>query len=1367
MQKKIVGIQIISPGSNPDVDSDFNTKVRGETLSYVENLYGKGNISNIGTQSTLAAKGAFKAACTIFGVPFSQANKAASLIPPPVEGEDIALHEIFDPEHPRFHEGADFRNFVSGDTWKNILEAALGMEGRTKANGVHACVTGDALVTTGRGLVELKGVKEGDLVLTHKGRFRKVVKSSRTGEKNVFSVSAMGFPCVEATEDHPFFVGRMSPDGKISARWSEVKDLDPVRDYLAVPLPDRGIDLDGSPVLTTEGFWWLLGKAAADGGVSDDGKLVVVCRSSRKHGTGDVRAVRRVVSSVAQEVAKNDSGDTVAAAVVNNLVDVDSRGARSEVVVIDFDPVTKDFLLSLSDRDSGSIILKDSVLSLPDDFLASIMSGFRSSNGSLDHESCLSTVDTDDMETALTLSKIALALYGYPTSIKDSRFRSSYTQRGFLNDLASVAVFDVSGSRILSDKDDAVEDDYTERESKEFFSVGHVFDKSSDIDFRQETEYPERPGRRFVIGWKIPYVKWCDRSRRVRSEKTSDTRKPVRDDEGVLWVPLLSVKDLDTVKDVYNLTVEDDSSYVVNGLAVHNCGVIISAKPLDETIPLQVRQDDGRVVTQWSYQDCESLGLIKMDFLGLDTVDIIQNTLEYIKKSGKTPPNMLEIIHGDMDDPKVFELFQRGDTVGVFQFGSSMVRELLQQMLPTEFNDLVACTAIARPGPMGMGSHRHYSDRKNGREPSTPIHPDFEGSPLEDILANTYNLCVYQEQVTLIANRIAGMSLQEGDKLRKAMGKKKKDIMDVMRPKFIQGGMENGYSEKAMTTLWDVLEPFAKYAFNKSHSVAYAMTAYQSAYLKTYYPVEFMSALISQTVDNKDKTLNNVLEAKRMGITMGTVDINLSDARVSPDYTGKSGVEILYGLSGVKAVSPSAAQVIVDERRKNGAYTSVQDVITRCVNAGITNRRVFENLAAAGAFDALSPNRRSIVMSVPDLMKNAKKTSQESESLFSMFDENESVQVSLADVEDWPYDERLKEEADVVGMYLSGHPLDNVDGAHGEKGGVKTVSEVSIKDLVSQNKSCRATIIAAVSSIVTKKSRSGTGYILSLDDGTGFLQARPTSAVVNQIRKFEAIESVKRAYARRDTVSKDLRRLALAPTLSRRPFEMNKVYVFDVMFYSTDQGGRCKIERVRDVSFSKDGTLATRIICLSGPDKNKTRRALGAFVKKIEQRHPGDTSVFAGYIDRNAFRYGEDALTSYMLDVIDGNVTDPSGKNDEPSYETAYGAGEHHDEDGSLKTVFGEDSAPSRRGRKAKEDTKVSQRRVPSLLDVPERYRKSFPRRRYEMTGIVFEDTEAMVDMSSRVESVIENKVGYDRYDHGFVRLVRKEDGTTDREYLS
>ena len=1079
----------------------------------------------------------------------------------------------------------------------------------------------------------------------------------------------------------------------------------------------------------------------------------------------------------------------------------------------------------------------------------------------------------------------------------------------------------------------------------------------------------------------------------------------------------------------------------VQGTGVHACGVIISNKPLTDTIPLMVDSKDGKVTTQWSYQECEALGLIKMDFLGLDTVDLIQHTVEFIQRSGKEPPNMTEIIHGKMDDEGTYRLFQRGETIGVFQFGSEMVRGLLKHMKPTEFNDLAACTAVARPGPMGMNSHTMYADRKNNLAPVEPIHPDFVGSPLEEILGGTYGLCVpagtliedsttgrrvpiesfteghrtpswdpdtgnvvhspvfkvihtgmqnvvkvctwdgwettvgvdhemltpsgfvkageltthdsvgvisqgrlrwdrvtaleaagvmdcydldvndthtylvdgfvthncvYQEQIMQLAQRIAGMSLQEGDKLRKAMGKKKADVMAKMKPRFIQGGVGNGYSEEAMNKLWDILEPFAKYAFNKclhgdtevltsqntkttvkdlyhrfksgeknikilsmfeggglhfhniseivqtgrkplwivktesgktikitenhrmlttdgyrtiksggiqvgseliddkywnnrfrtvqrrptprrgwshksisyhevknisfssdvdktlaenyliargaifetnkiisspkeeilgaadffvngtyfemdskglgrqhlidskygtvpfvyltpenyrdeidaalmghhksggdkvvsitppeiledgsvrremtyditmsddgpanfianglvshnSHSVAYAMNAYQAAYLKTHYPVEFMSALVAQTISDRDKTLNNLREARRMGLTMGTVDINLSEVRMAPDYSGESPFEILYGISGVKSVSEDTARLIVAERERGGRFTSVYDAVTRCVAAGVNNKTVLVNLALAGAFDSLEPNRRRVVEAIPALLSVGRDESSKGMSLLAALDVPGEDIFMMPDVEDYSYTDRLGMEADMVGLYLSSHPMDHADLSPFGATPLKAVASAA-----SGFGSGTARVAAAVSGIEMRTTGRGKMCTLHLDDGDGFLPVRLSPKVVSGVEKFEAMEDIKTRFCKgemevpKSTVAKALKDVPVVETIRQ-----NMVYVMDVTYRRMFGGGQgvVWVDSIRPVTFTHDGGLPVRVrINVDRLGVDRARKAYVAIPRMLAEKTPGSTPIMIAH-----YRPGDGTATSdedrcrYALEVM-------------------------------------------------------------------------------------------------------------------------------------
>lgn len=780
----------------------------------------------------------------------------------------------------------------------------------------------------------------------------------------------------------------------------------------------------------------------------------------------------------------------------------------------------------------------------------------------------------------------------------------------------------------------------------------------------------------------------------------------------------------------------------VKSTGVHACGIIISAKPLTDTVPLHIRKKDGKVITQWTYQECEALGLIKMDFLGLDTVDLIQHTIEYIQKSGKDAPNMIAITQGKMNDPEVYKLFQEGHTVGVFQFGSEMVRNLLRQMKPTEFNDLAACTAVARPGPMGMNSHTMYAERKNGLAKIEALHPDFKDSPLEKILSQTYGLCIYQEQSMRIASEIAGMTLQEGDKLRKAMGKKKHDIMMKMKPKFISGGIANGYSEDAMNKLWDVLEPFSKYAFNKSHSVAYAMNAYQAAYLKTHYPVEFIAALIAQTIDKKDKTLNNLREARRMGISMGTVNINLSDVRVSPDYSGESGFEILYGFSGVKGVSESSAEIIIKERDSGGRFTSVQDAVSRCVMAGITKKDVFINLAMAGAFDDLEPNRRKVIESIPGMLTDGRKMINHGMDLFSLAGQGAEDTFEMVDVEDYPYVDRLRLEADMIGMYLTGHPMDRIGGSTG-------LDNVSIKSLSALKKRQKVKVVAAVS-MESKNTRRGKMVTMHLDDGTGLISTRVTDDVVKGMDKTSARNDIRSRFCRGDlSVPKTAIEKAFSDVTGLPDVQNNGVYLLTVDVIPA-WGGKgdpmTKVSSIQPVTFAHDGSLPVRVRVNYGEESGLGKERASLVYRKlpgfVRRQCPGDSHLMIARYNSDRSQVSEEAFIRYALDII---------KRDSRQAERQDSSEEVSQQEGLLND-------DSKSVKKKPASKKKTERQWPT--SVPSRYAEKYPSAE-DIQGVVdsleYVNTSMGVEKSEQLKILIEDKVGHENYDFGIYVPVEDE----------
>ena len=332
---------------------------------------------------------------------------------------------------------------------------------------------------------------------------------------------------------------------------------------------------------------------------------------------------------------------------------------------------------------------------------------------------------------------------------------------------------------------------------------------------------------------------------------------------------------------------------LIRNAGVHACAVIMSSEPLTEAIPLWKRPQDGAIITGWDYPSCEAIGLLKMDFLGLRNLTIIGDALENIKANRGIE---LDLESLPLDDPATYELLGRGDTLGVFQLDGGPMRDLLRRMQPTGFEDVVAVIALYRPGPMGMNAHNDYADRKNARQAIKPIHPEL-AEPLQEILAETYGLIVYQEQIMRIAQKVAGYSLARADILRKAMGKKKREVLDKEYEGFSEGMKANGFSAAAIKALWDTVLPFADYAFNKSHAAGYGLVSYWTAYLKANYPAEYMAGLLTSVGDDKDKAAVYLADCRKLGITVLPPDVNESGLNFA-----SVGNDIRYGLGAVRNV---------------------------------------------------------------------------------------------------------------------------------------------------------------------------------------------------------------------------------------------------------------------------------------------------------------------------------------------------------------------------------------------------------------------------------------------------------------------------------
>jgi DNA polymerase-3 subunit alpha len=450
---------------------------------------------------------------------------------------------------------------------------------------------------------------------------------------------------------------------------------------------------------------------------------------------------------------------------------------------------------------------------------------------------------------------------------------------------------------------------------------------------------------------------------------------------------------------------------------VHAAGVIMSSQPLIDIIPIMKREQDGQIVTQFDYPACEALGLIKMDFLGLRNLTIINDALENIAANRSRPVVLEEL---PLDDAASYELLARGDTLGVFQLDGGPMRSLLRLMRPDSFEDISAVLALYRPGPMGVNSHINYALRKNGQQEIAPIHPELAG-PLAEILDSTYGLIVYQEQVMAVAQRVAGYTLGQADLLRRAMGKKKKSELDKQQATFFAGMAARGYSADAQATLWRVLESFADYAFNKAHTAAYGLISYWTAYLKAHYPAEYMAALLTSVGDAKDKLAVYLNECRRMGIRVLPPDVAESGL-----YFAAVGEDIRFGLGAVRNVGSAVVAAIIDTRAAGG-FSSFHDFLAR-VPAAVTNKRTIESLIKAGAFDSLGDTRRALLEIHEDAVEQAvidKRREANGEVGFdfdSLWDEPAQV-TKVPRRPEWTKRDKLAFEREMLGLYVSDHPL--------------------------------------------------------------------------------------------------------------------------------------------------------------------------------------------------------------------------------------------------------------------------------------------------------------------------------------------------------
>jgi DNA polymerase-3 subunit alpha len=475
---------------------------------------------------------------------------------------------------------------------------------------------------------------------------------------------------------------------------------------------------------------------------------------------------------------------------------------------------------------------------------------------------------------------------------------------------------------------------------------------------------------------------------------------------------------------------------------IHAAAVVITKDPLTEYLPIQRKPEPGApiesapVVTQYEMGGVESLGLLKMDFLGLRNLDVITDAVAMIER---TRGEVIDVDAIPLDDPPTYELLQRGDTIGVFQLESPPMRTLLQRLRPTEFGDVAALIALYRPGPMSANMHFDYADRKNGRKPLAYFHDDAA-----DLLADTYGLMIYQESVLRVAQKFAGYSLAEADKLRKACGKKKRELMVAEREKFVAGCDATGYGAALGNSLFDVIEKFADYAFGKAHSFGYGLITYQTAYFKARYPVEYFACLLTSVKANLDKAAVYLAECRVMGIPVLVPDVNVSqsdfaallDEGTGGDASSSTG-SIPFGLSAVRNVGEGLVELLVREREANGPFSDFFDFCDR-VDLNVLNKRTIESLIKAGAFDSMGYPRQGLLMvyeSIIDrVVARRRKQAEGQFELFDMLAETpaaagfDDTRIDIPTI-DFDKKTRLAFEREMLGLYVSDHPLMGAEAA--------------------------------------------------------------------------------------------------------------------------------------------------------------------------------------------------------------------------------------------------------------------------------------------------------------------------------------------------
>jgi DNA polymerase III subunit alpha len=649
---------------------------------------------------------------------------------------------------------------------------------------------------------------------------------------------------------------------------------------------------------------------------------------------------------------------------------------------------------------------------------------------------------------------------------------------------------------------------------------------------------------------------------------------------------------------------------------VHAAGVIMSSEPLVDVIPIMRRLQDGQVITQFDYPSCESLGLVKMDFLGLRNLTILDDAIDNVL-ANRGEQIDLDALSKDMTDPATYQLLGHGDTLGVFQLDGGGMRTLLKLMQPDNFEDISAALALYRPGPMGVNAHTNFALRKNGKQELTPLDPQLKGklqpemvTALEPILGTTHGLVIYQEQVMEIAQKLAGYTLGSADLLRRAMGKKKKEVLDAEYVPFSQGMKANGFNEASIAALWGVLVPFSDYAFNKAHTAAYGLVSYWTGYLKANYPAEYMAALLTSVGDDKDKSALYLGECRRMGIKVLPPDVNDSVARFAA-----VGTDIRFGLQAIRNVGHNVVEAIVQAREEKGRFTSFKDFLSKCP-AVVCNKRTIESLIKAGAFDGLAESRQGLHRVHEDFIDNFVDIKRQEaigqDSLFGGFGDDaggESTDFAVLPpipTVEWDKKTLLSFEREMLGLYVSDHPLFGIEHV------LTHHADTSIASLTAEDgkpEGSNVTIAGLITGLSVKRTKKGDLWaIVTVEDLEGAIECLffPSAYMtVSTMLTHDAVVVVKGRVNRRDDTPTIYASDLVLPDISEGP-RGPVVVTIDSNRATTD-----KIEELKSVLSSHPGSTEVRVR-LSQPGRSVLMRLEDAYRVNATESLFGDLKVILG-----------------------------------------------------------------------------------------------------------------------------------------------------------